>query len=80
MAPTQNEPLITMSTRPRKCAGIQLVDRGVDSRVLSTDPGAGQEAACEIQAGLVRMREDGRDGVKRKRDEEKLLAANRSVS
>ena len=29
--------------------GDQLfVDRGVDSRVLSTDPGPGQEAACEI--------------------------------
>ena len=54
----------------------QLVDRGVDRRVLAADPGAGEEAEEEEAPGAPGERgRDRRDEVEAERDHEQLLAA-----
>src|SRR5699024_5342499 len=56
--------------------GDELVDRGVDRRVLAADPGAGEEAAEEeVPGGEREGRGDGRHEVEHEGPQEELLAA-----
>ena len=52
-APTQKDPLMATSTRPRYLAGDQLVDGGVDGGVLAADAGAGDEPGREVPQRVV---------------------------
>ena len=73
--PSQYEPLMAKSTRPRARGGDQFVDRGVDCRVFAADAGAGEEAHHEEVPGRKgeRGRDSGRE-VDRQGEHEQLLA------
>ncbi len=52
IAPSQKLPLMIRSTRPRQRKGDQLVDRGVDGRVLAADAEAREERKRPEPPGL----------------------------
>jgi hypothetical protein len=73
-APTQNEPLMAMSTRPRYLEGISSSMARVDRGVLASDARSGDEPAGEAPDRV--HREGGEHGARQvdaEGDHEQLL-------
>lgn len=72
-APPQYVPLMAMSTCPRYFAGMRLVDRRVDRRVLAADAQPRDEPEGRQEPEVLREARDARtDQVDRERQDEQL--------